>query len=157
MCSYRLAAELDDPEPRNTLAAKFSVPFAVATRLVNGSSRLASFTWDAVRDPRVRALARKVTVAEDPAMTRRLPHERPARVVISDRSGRQWVGEAGVNRGDDAAPYSEQELGDKFRELAARVWPADHAEEVLRSTHALCAGSLALPVWLALLRRPPLR
>ena len=155
--SYGLAAELDDPAPRNTLAAKFSVPFAVATRLVNGSSALASFTWDAVHDERVRALARKVDIAEDPAMTRRLPQERPARVVITDRTGRRWVGEAGVNRGDDAAPYSVQELSGKFMDLTGRVWPAAHAGEVLRATHSLCAGALALPEWLALLRHAPLR
>lgn len=154
--SYHLAAELNDPKPRNTLAAKFSVPFAVATRLVNGSSALASFTWDAVRDERVRALARKVSITEDPAMTRRLPQERPARVVITDRAGRQWVGEAGVNRGDDAAPYGEHELRAKFMDLTGRVWPPAHADEVLRATHALCAGTLALPEWLALLRHAPL-
>ena len=89
--TYNLAAELNDTAPRNTLAAKFSVPFAVATRLVNGSSALASFTWEAVRDARVQALARKVSVAEDAAMTRRLPHERPSRVTITDRAGRPVV------------------------------------------------------------------
>ncbi len=153
--SYHLAAELSDPEPRNTLAAKFSVPFAVATRLVNGSSALASFTWDAVRDPRVRALARKVTIVEDPAMTRRLPHERPARVMITDTAGRQWVSEVGVNRGDDAAPYGPDELAAKFMDLTGRVWPAGHATAVLQASHALCAGTMELPRWLALLRHPP--
>ena len=32
VCTYRYAAELDSQTPHNTLAAKFSVPFAVATR-----------------------------------------------------------------------------------------------------------------------------
>jgi 2-methylcitrate dehydratase PrpD len=96
--TYNLAAELKDKAPRNTLAAKFSVPFAVATRLVNHSSALSSFTWDAVRDPAVLALAQKVEVSEDPSMTQRLPLERPARVVISLHDGRQIFGEAGVNR-----------------------------------------------------------
>ena len=153
--SYSLAAELDATAPRNTLAAKFSVPFAVATRLVNGSSGLASFTWDAVRDERVQALARKVRIAEDPAMTRRLPMERPARVTITDRTGRQWVGEAGANRGDDAAPYTPAELEAKFLELAARAWPEAHCREVLAATHALCAGGGELAAWFTLLSRAP--
>ena len=93
--TYSLAAELKDKAPRNTLAAKFSVPFAVATRLVNDSSALASFTWDAVRDPAVMALAQKVEVSEDPSMTRRLPLERPAKVVITlqteNRSPGKWA------------------------------------------------------------------
>jgi 2-methylcitrate dehydratase PrpD len=155
--SYALAAELDDPAPRNTLAAKFSVPFAVATRLVHGSSGLASFTWDAVRNEQVQALARKVSLSEDPAMTKRLPNERPARVTIVDRSGRRWVGEAGVNRGDDASPYTPAELEAKFLELTQRVWPAAQCHAVLEATHALCAGKATLEGWFALLRRPPAR
>jgi 2-methylcitrate dehydratase PrpD len=152
--SYHLAAELSDPAPRNTLAAKFSVPFAVATRLVNGSSALASFTWDAVHDERVRALARKVSIAEDPAMTQRLPQERPARVVITDRTGRKWVGEAGVNRGDDASPYTREELRGKFMDLTQRVWPAAHAERVLQATLGL-GTEAGLADWALLLRRGP--
>lgn len=153
--TYAMAVELDDPAPRNTLAAKFSVPFAVATRLVHGSSGLASFTWDRVRDERVLALARRVHLAEDPAMTQRLPAERPARVTIADRSGRRWVGEAGVNRGDDASPYTPAELEAKFMELTQRVWPAAHCRAVLEATHALCAGEVPVAGWFALLRHPP--
>jgi 2-methylcitrate dehydratase PrpD len=153
--SYHLAAELDDPTPRNTLAAKFSVPFAVATRIVHGHSRLAAFTWDAVRDERVRALAQRVSVTEDATMTARLPAERPARVVIHGRDGRQWVGEAGVNRGDDASPYTREELRGKFMDLTGRVWDAAHAERTLQATLDLCQGQGTLAGWAALLRQPP--
>ncbi|MDB5848147.1 MAG: MmgE/PrpD family protein [Rhodoferax sp.] len=157
--SYGYAAELNDKAPRNTLAAKFSVPFAVATRLVNGSSALASFTWDAVRDPRVLALAQRVDVREDPTMSRRLPLERPARVVITLHDGSRLEGEVGVNRGDDASPYSRDELRGKFMDLTTRVWPAAHAERVLKATLALgIAGDLpgvSLGDWAALLQPGP--
>lgn len=153
--TYNLAAELKDKAPRNTLAAKFSVPFAVATRLVNGSSALASFTWDAVRDPAVLALAQKVEVSEDPSMTRRLPLERPAKVVITLNNGTQVTGEAGVNRGDDAVPYTREELRHKFMDLTQRVWPADHAHAVLEATLGLAAMKVELPEWTTLLDRAP--
>ena len=153
--SYNWAAELHDKAPRNTLAAKFSVPFAVATRLVNGSSALASFTWEAVRDLKVLALAQLVDVREDPAMTRRLPLERPARIEIFLKNGNSLVGEAGVNRGDDASPYSPDELRSKFMDLTQRVWSASHAEQVLEGTLAMGSGDLDLPQWLALLRHAP--
>lgn len=155
--SYAYAVELDDPAPANTLAAKFSVPFAVATRLVHGHSRLSAFTWDAVRDERVLALARKVHLSEDPTMTRRLPMERPARVTLTDRQGRQWVGEAGVNRGDDASPYTPDELTGKFMDLCGRIWPQDHARDLLHATHALCTGQAGLTDWLQMLKRAPLQ
>ncbi len=153
--TYHLAAELDDPAPANTLAAKFSVPFAVATRIVNQSSALESFTWDAVRDPRVLDLARKVRVTHDPAMTARLPMERPARVSLHLKGGRQQVGQAGVNRGDDAAPYTRDELRGKFMNLSGRIWTAAQSRELLEATLGLARLQVPLRRWLALLSRPP--
>ena len=153
--SYAYAAELDDQTPRNTLAAKFSVPFAVATRIVHGHSGLESFSWNAVRDPRVQELARRVTVREDPQMTRRLPLERPARVLITLHDGQTLQGEVGVNRGDDALPYSRDELRAKFMDLTGRVWPQDHAAQVLETTLALAGGTMRLADWVGLLRHPP--
>jgi 2-methylcitrate dehydratase PrpD len=153
--TYHLAAELVDPAPRNTLAAKFSVPFAVATRLVTGASSLSSFTWDALRDERALALAQKVTVREDPAMSARLPMERPSRVTIVLKDGRTRLGEAGVNRGDDASPYTREELRSKFMDLTARIWPEAHAKELLEATLALARLELPMAPWLALLARAP--
>lgn len=44
VATYNLAVELDDPWPRNMLAARFSVPFAVATTLVTEFFRICSGT-----------------------------------------------------------------------------------------------------------------
>ena len=152
--TYHLAAELNDPAPTNTLAAKFSVPFAVATRLVNHSSALSSFTWDQVRNPAVLALAHKVSVAHDPAMSARLPMERPAKVTIHLKDGSQSVGEAGVNRGDDASPYTRAELRDKFMNLTGRVWPLVHCEKLLQATLDLAHLKTPLQEWTELLAHP---
>ncbi len=153
--SYDLAAELDDPAPRNTLAAKFSVPFAVATRLINGSSALPSFTWDAVRDPAVLALAAKVTIRADASMTARLPLERPARVEITLDDGRVLAAEVGANRGDDALPYSRDELKGKFELLVGRVWSPAHASALLDATLELAREAKGLERWLGLLGARP--
>ena len=153
--SYDMAAELDNKHPRNTLAARFSVPFAVATRLVNGNSGLASFGWAAVRNPAVLALAQRVEVREDPAMTRRLPQERPAKVVIRLRSGTTVQGVVGVNRGDDASAYSREELRHKFMELTGRVWMPAHCESLLEATLALGVKQDSFVQWSRLLRHPP--
>jgi 2-methylcitrate dehydratase PrpD len=152
--TYGFAAELSDPAPRNTLAAKFSVPFAVATRIVNGSSGVDSFTWKAVRDPAVLALAACVTVREDPAMTRRLPKERPARVSVRLRDGSEVTAEVSFNRGDEASPYTESELRQKFIDLTSRVWPSEHCQRVLDVTLALGGAGSSMRAWRELLRNP---
>ena len=153
--TYHLAAELNDPAPNNTLAAKFSVPFAVATRIVNNSSALSSFTWDAVRNPHTLALAQRVSVLHDPAMSARLPNERPATVTLYLKDGSSRTGQAGVNRGDDASPYTREELRQKFMNLTSRIWPTAHCENLLQATLDLADLKLPLQTWTALLAHSP--
>ena len=135
--SYRHAAELDDQAPHNVLAAKFSVPFAVATRIVTGSSGLASFTWECVRNKTIQDLSKKVFVREDPALTAMLPQLRPARVTVRLRDGRELAGAADANRGDDQDPYSREELSAKFFELTERAWPLPKARNLHDKLHRL--------------------
>lgn len=136
--SYSLAAELDDPTPRNALAARFSVPFAMATRLVTGTSTVESFAPERVDDPATLALAARVSLREDPAMTAALPDRRPARVTLTLADGRRLTRATETNRGDWADPFPPEALAQKFHSLAIRAWP--EAE-----TQALWQATLTLP------------
>jgi 2-methylcitrate dehydratase PrpD len=120
--TYVWAAQLDDPAPRNMLAAKFSLPFALATMIANGSAALAAFRPPARDDEATRTLAARVTVREEPAFTAALPALRPARVTLTLRDGRRVQREVTTNRGDVEAPYPPEEIVAKFSELAAPVW-----------------------------------
>ena len=135
--TYSRAARLRDPTPKNTLAGKFSLPFAVATTLVHGSSGMQSFTWDAIRDESVSALAARVEVSEDPSLTAMLPARRPARMTVTLASGEKLEGYTETNRGDSEDPYRPEELTEKFFELTERVWPRDVAEGLLEGTMSL--------------------
>jgi len=139
--TYNLAAELKDAKPRNTLAAKFSIPFAVATRLINGHSRLESFTRDSIDNPRILALAAKVDVVHDLSMTARLPNERPATVKIHLKNQPALEACVSTNRGDDASPYVEREIHDKFLNLAQRVWSEKRAQSFLDASLELFDGA----------------
>ena len=129
--TYSFAAELNDQNPANTLAGKFSVPFAIATTLVNGSSGVGSFTWDAIGNQTIQALAKKVDVREDPSMTAKLPDLRPGAVSIKMTDGTVMQAATETNRGDWADPYSEDELIDKYFSLATRLWDKSAAQAVL--------------------------
>lgn len=128
--TYSLAAELSDRDPRNTLAGKFSVPFAIATTLINGSSGVMSFTLDKVRDDRIKAFADKVTVVEDPTLTAMMPDFRPARVRVELADGSVLEAETKTNRGDTEDPYDDAELDAKYRELSSRVWTPETSKAV---------------------------
>ena len=128
--TYSLAAELSDPNPKNTLAGKFSVPFAVASTLMNQSSGVESFTWEKIRDPAIQAFADKVEVLEDPALTAMMPDFRPSRVTVRLHNGTKLCAEAKTNRGDTEDPYNDDELDRKYTELSGRVWDTTVANSV---------------------------
>jgi 2-methylcitrate dehydratase PrpD len=128
--TYVWAAQLDLAEPPTMLAAKFSIPFAVAATVVHGAATVAAFRPPALFDPQVRALAARVRVAEDPALTAMLPARRPARVAVTLTDGRRFEAEALLNKGDVEDPYGPAEVAAKFDELAGTAWGAAGARRV---------------------------
>jgi 2-methylcitrate dehydratase PrpD len=135
--TYIWAAQLDDDAPRNMLAAKFSMPFALATTVVNGAATIAAFRDEARRDAVTLALAKRITVREDKALTAMLPGLRPARVRITLTDGRILQAEALTNRGDTEDPYSVGEIREKFFEVAGSVWNQAHCTALLEAVENL--------------------
>ena len=128
--SYNLAAELKDQNPRNVLACKFSVPFAIATTLANLDSGVLSFTENMRTNKNIQNLCQKVTIVEDTNMTGKLPNLRPANVYIQMENGSTFKAQVTTNKGDWQDPYSEEELKQKFISLTTRLWSQKKALNV---------------------------
>ncbi len=128
--TYSLAAQLCDRNPQNMLAAKFSIPFAVATLLVHGRTDVSCFTPQAVRSDEVQALAKKVEVKEDPKLTAMMPSRRPSRVRVTLKSGEKLEAEVTMNRGDFEDPYGPADLEKKYFSLADPIWGHAKAEQI---------------------------
>ena len=135
--SYFLAAELNDQKPRNMLAARFSIPFAIATTLVNRSSKIHSFTGNALTDPATLALAAKTSVSENSFMTAQLPDLRPAAVNIIMKNGQNFRFGVETNRGDWQDPYNNEQLKEKYMSLTARRWSHKVSDTVYKNIVAL--------------------
>lgn len=143
VATYAMAAQLDGPEPHNVLAARFSLPFAIATTLVNGEASVHAFREPSLSDARIRGLARIVRVREHADYTALLPAMRPAAVTVRLRDGRVLSGETLTNRGDAVDPFTANEVRAKFRDLAAPVWGETHAERVHAAVETIdTAGNL---------------
>jgi 2-methylcitrate dehydratase PrpD len=126
--TYAAAATMADRAPAGSLAAKFSLPYALAVRLVLGECGPAAFREPALFDPRVRALAARVEVREDPALTARVPGARPARVELRLRDGRRLAGQVDTASGDFDRPYPPAALREKFEALTAPILGVRGAE-----------------------------
>jgi 2-methylcitrate dehydratase PrpD len=135
--TYSLAAQLCDQNPRNMLAAKFSIPFAVATAIVHGSTGTMSFRPDVVNQPAVKELAYRVFVSEDPALTAMMPARRPSRVRVTMKNGERLEAEVYMNKGDFEDPYGKADLERKYYSLADPVWGHEKAGEILSQVMAL--------------------
>lgn len=131
--TYVWAAQLDRADPDNMLSAKFSLPYALAATIHTGAPDLAAFREPSLSDPRIARLAARVSVREDPAMTGMLPDKRPSKIVLKLKDGTRHEAETLTNRGDTEAPYTPEEIMEKFMTVSAPVWGEETAK-VLRDT-----------------------
>jgi 2-methylcitrate dehydratase PrpD len=125
--------------PPNGYAAKFSLPYLIATILVRGRAGLAEFTDSAVRDPAVLALARRVGYELDASID--YPRQFVGDVEITLADGRVLRERQGRPRGGPDAPLTRAEVETKFRGNAGLVLPPDRVEAAIRAVDGLAADA----------------
>ncbi|WP_328309636.1 MmgE/PrpD family protein [Actinomycetospora sp. NBC_00405] len=114
--------------PRDEYDAKFSLPFAVSAALARGRFTLAELEDEALADPEILALARKVEVVDDHEGL--FPDAYSGRVEIELADGRVVAHREQVNRGHDQRPLTNAEIVEKFEGTIGRVADAATAERV---------------------------
>jgi 2-methylcitrate dehydratase PrpD len=113
-----IAQIMSDPEPENMLAAKFSIPYAVAAAVCHRATDVSAFLPDQVTNEGVRQLAQRVEVAADDAMSLRRYDYPSARVAVHLGDGRSLESSVVSQRGDATNPAPREDLLGKFRLLA---------------------------------------
>jgi 2-methylcitrate dehydratase PrpD len=132
--TYSLAAQLCSQNPENMLAAKFSIPFSIATTIIHGNSGVESFLPDKVRQPRIKALASRVEVVEKIEFTQMMPSRRPSCVTVRLKDGTTFTETVYISKGDIEDPYSTDELDTKFLYLTTPIYGKRKAKEILERT-----------------------
>ena len=107
------------------------MPFILSAVLIDGEFSDAIFSEERIRDPRVHALADKVSVLEDADFTRRFPSAIPCRLEIRTCRGELKTAAIDYPRGHVKNPMSDDEVETKFRTLAGRVLPAARVDSAL--------------------------
>jgi 2-methylcitrate dehydratase PrpD len=107
---------LANDQPSNTIAAQFSIQFALAVALLYDRIGPAEVSDAHIHDPAILSLARKVRVSVDDTLDRQFPAKTMARVTIHTRRGdlRTTVE---YPRGNPENPLSHAELEAKFQLL----------------------------------------
>ena len=141
---HRLWEPLADKQrPPNGYAAKFSTPYCLAFGFVHGGVGVDAFTDEAVRDPRVRALAAKVRYEIDPDNPYPQNYTGHIRAVLKD--GRVVEERQPHLRGGAHEPLTRGDIEEKFR-LNARHggWTAERSEAALALARNLFDGRIDL-------------
>lgn len=134
-----LATIMNDPEPANMLAAKFSLPYAVATAVVHNSTDITAFYPDRLQDPDTLDLSRRVDIISDPAMDLRRYDYPAAKVAISLKDGRTLTENVTAHHGDTENPASREELVGKFNFLVQDVLGDEGSARVVETVGHLDA------------------
>jgi len=122
VATYRPALDVaGNISPRTAAEARFSLAYVVAHALLYGSVRLAAFSYERLADPRVRSLIRRIDLSVDEDLDRAFPRQRAARVSIETLDGRRTEHLQPTRKGDPDAPLTDDDLSDKFLELASPV------------------------------------
>jgi 2-methylcitrate dehydratase PrpD len=118
--------------PDGLTAAQLNLPFCVATLLIEGDVFVDEFKPDCIADPARIALARKVQVLHDPAITTLgAAHRHKVLVEVRFRDGTVESEVREAPRGSEHAFASADDITAKFRKLTRGVIDVDHQQSLI--------------------------
>ena len=134
--------------PPNGYAAKFSIPYAIAVAMIRGDAGLNDYQEDVVHDPRITAIANKISYIVDPNNPYPNQFTGHIRATLKDGTVREHA--QGFFRGGKDAPMSIEALEKKYvANCIYGGWTEAHALQSLNMIRSLRASKV---VDLSLLR-----
>jgi 2-methylcitrate dehydratase PrpD len=123
--TFREAMTLDSFPPADTHTAQYSMPWAVAAFLVDGSLGVQQVHTDKLTDKRILELGRKIKMVFAQDIQDRFPQQCLARVTVTLKGGERFVSPTTAARGDPETPLTDEQLDSKFNENVTRIAGAD--------------------------------
>jgi 2-methylcitrate dehydratase PrpD len=115
----RVSTRIGDKYPTSVESAKFSMPYVAAYTALYGPPMISAFTEEAIRDEKVKALARKVAVVIDPEYAD-VFEDSPSRVTVTLANGRTVERARYYASGTPQVPFTKEQVEEKFFSCAER-------------------------------------
>jgi 2-methylcitrate dehydratase len=129
-----------DPEkfaPENRATADHSLPYITARAMLDGDITNDSYEPVQLRDPRVAALIRKMTVKEDPAFAKPLGNAPSNRITATLGDGQRVTRQVDNMPGFPGTPMSRADVERKFRSNVGKRWPQKRTGGILEGLWVL--------------------
>ena len=133
---HRLWEPLADKQrPTSSYGAKFSLPYSIAVMLIRGRAGLEEFSDEAIRDPEVLSLAKKVRYELDPTIDYPRHFSGHVKIVLAD--GGILEENQPHPRGGLESPLPPEEIERKFRANARLALSGQQLELIVESVKRL--------------------
>jgi 2-methylcitrate dehydratase len=123
------------PDTKET--ADHSLPYLVARAMFDGDIGNDSYAPDKLRDPRILAFMRRISVKEDPAFAKPNGNAPPTRITATLDDGRQVMRQVDDMPGFPGRPMSRADAERKFRANVGTRLSAERTGEILQALWAL--------------------
>ena len=130
--------------PRDTLEAKYSIPFIAAVTLTDGEATLNQFTDEKTQDPKVRKIISKIQIHHPPPQPASQDSGKPSGVDLSTthikikvQKGETYFREVDSAKGYVNQPLTEKEILEKFRTFAGLVLPDSSINQTIDMVKSL--------------------
>ena len=130
-----MAGDPDKWEPTTRESADHSMPYTVAVALIHGPVEEKHFGDRYLRDPLIRAMAKRVQVKATEEADRGMPEAMLCRMQVVTHTGQMHEARVEYHKGHWKNPMSDAEVEAKFAGLASKVLSEDSSGQLLE---ALC-------------------
>jgi 2-methylcitrate dehydratase PrpD len=110
----------DIKEPQDVMLAQYSNNFCLALAMYKDPMDPRNFSMESVNDPKIRALAKKVDIAELPA-DQKYEYTHGTRLTVTLKDGRELKHDSPSFKGMPTDPLDRESLWQKFSKLAYRL------------------------------------
>ena len=118
----KMAMNFNNNNPSTTLAAKFSIPHAVAATIINGASATENFLHQSMSDTSIASVREKV-VMQELSNVRPWPYDRPAKVTIELINGDKFSESCEAALGSSSRPLDPPTVLEKINNLSKACAP----------------------------------
>jgi 2-methylcitrate dehydratase PrpD len=127
-------------EPQDVLGGQYSLPFTTAVALTRDMSNPLLYNADAMADPVVRDLARRIELVPLKEEAHETPGFWPAEILV-ECGGQRYTTHTRPHKGSPSNPFTWDEASEKFRRYTASVLGAPQATAIIGAVGALGASA----------------
>jgi 2-methylcitrate dehydratase PrpD len=129
--TFCAASRLTNTLPQSAVAAKYSIPYALALVILKHKVWIEEFDEKLLHDDEILGLAQKVRVYLDEELDKLYDSKWPALVEIELEDGKKYSSQVDWPKGEPEVPMTDEEIRRKFVSIASTVIGKDKADRVL--------------------------